>query len=299
MRKTGSPDLTLRRELVRAYGAAAVGVGIGVTCGLVGAVLGWLITSHPLGLVAGGFIGLLAGASIGVLATAGLVGLSRARSGLVLLTAGGLAGVVHVRFGHHSWVFVVLLLALPWFSVTIGRLLRHPLTSRHVVLAVAGTVALLAVLLLDVWVAESATVRHREQHVAASGVDVWATPMGPGCEIRIERLGETVEYVRTGCSDPVHVSVTLRRAPEAALGPEPQVAVSSRPRRNGWSPPPASSAVASMRRGDTVIEVASTTVRGDPATRVLAVARGMQRQDAGWLATRETPLHGWVHDVLH
>jgi hypothetical protein len=200
-----------------------------------------------------------------------------------------------VLFEHHSWVLVVVLLGLPGFAVAMGSLPRQ--SRRSMVMFTAGMAALVGILLLDVWVGESSEVRQIERRVASAGVDVWAPPMDPGCDVRVE-TGARVEYQRSGCPDPTFVTVALRRDPGAVLSPNPQVDVSSRPHPGGLGPTPAISAVASMRRGDTVIDVSSTSVRGDAPGLVLAVAQGMRRQDADWLATQDTPLHGWVHDLL-
>ncbi|MEO8556673.1 MAG: hypothetical protein ABI474_08380 [Actinomycetota bacterium] len=161
----------------------------------------------------------------------------------------------------------------------------------------AGTAALVGVLLLDVWVGESSEVRQVERRIASAGVDVWAPPMDPGCDIRVEMAPARVRYQRTGCVNrPVLVEVVLRRDPAALLGPDPQVEVSTGPQPDRPGPMAAVSTVASMRREDTVIEVSSTSVGGDAPGLVLAVAQRMRREDAAWLATRDTPIHGWVHD---
>jgi hypothetical protein len=281
---------SVRREVAHAYAAGARGLVVCVASGAVGGLLGLLTTRNLLWLYVGGFVGFLVGVVLGVVTAAVGVGVSRFRSGLAMFTACGVAAGMFALFRHHSWVFVVVVLSLPGFAVAMGSLPRQLL--RSLVVFAAGTAALVGVLLLDVWVGESSDVRQVERRVASAGVDVWAPPMGPGCDIRVDR-GAQVEYQRTDCDDdPVFVTVVLRSDPGAALGPNPQVDVSSRPQPGGRDRRPPVPAVASMRRGNTVIEVQSPSAR-----LALAVAQGMRQQDAAWLATRETPLHGWVHDL--
>lgn len=228
----------------------------------VGGLLGLLTTGHPLGLYAGGFVGFLVGVVLGVVTAVVGVGVSRVRTGLAMFTACGIAGGVFALFEHHSWVFMVVVLSLPGFAVTMGSLPRQ--SRRSLVLFAAGTAALVGVLLLDVWVGESSEVRRVERRVASARVDVWAPPMNPGCDIRVER-GARVGYRGPAATTRLGQCGTATR-PRAALSHNPQVDVSSKPQPGRRGPPPAVSAVASMRRGDTVIEVRSTSV-GFQATR--------------------------------